>query len=247
MDKGIATRLRRAFDVYPEVHGMKVKVREVTGWENRDNGNTFDPKGGVNHHTAGHPTDEHPAPSLGICTFGRGGENPLSGPLCNVMFAPLNLTFYVIAAGAANHAGTPDDVPFHGMQFNGDAYGLEVEHDGLHPLEKWAIPVLARGWAAILKRKNIPARMLFQHWEWAPTRKIDLGTNFHGATPIPGADEFRSLVGVQKRKILNPWALQVPQKNTVLKVGNLDEVIEWQKQHKDKLQALDGLNLRPNI
>lgn len=181
-DTGIATRLRRA----------GLAVREVDGWKTRANSsglNAFAPKGGVCHHTAGHPSSTSPIPSLGILVNGR---PDLSGPLCNVALG-FNGVFYVIAAGPANHAGLPDAGAIRGMTGNSTAYGMEIEHDGTHPLPDRLVLLAARGFAALFRKNAIPASQLVQHWEWAPSRKIDLATNMH-----PGGDptnnEFRQLV-----------------------------------------------------
>ncbi len=183
LDTGIATRLRSAGE----------EVVEIKGWKTRSNGNELFPKGGVNHHTAGHPSKTSPAPSLNICIFGR---SDLPGPLCNALFG-FDCKWYVVAAGAANHAGLPDVNPFNGWGTGNSAvYGVEVEHDGLHSLGDKRVQHLARGWAAILRKEDIPASRLVQHWEWAPSRKIDLATNMHPGN-APTQDAFRGMVAKQ--------------------------------------------------
>src|SRR5215208_6563992 len=165
MDTGIATRLRQA----------GLQVREVKDWKTRGRPGTFAPIGGVNHHTAGHPSSVSPAPSLGIVINGR---SDLIGPLANVLFG-FDKIFYVVAAGICNHAGLPDDGSIKGMTGNSSAYGIEVEHDGTRPLGDKRVKLLSTAWAAIFRGQEIPASQLVQHWEWAPSRKIDLATNMH--------------------------------------------------------------------
>lgn len=189
-DTGIATRLR----------SVGLEVREVKGWKTRGRdfagaSPSFNPKGGVNHHTAGRPTKENPIPSLRILIEGR---PDLNGPLCNVA-QDMNGVFYVIAAGVANHAGLPDGGVCRGMHGNSEAYGLEVEHDGLHALSSKRIDLLARAWAAILRGQDLSATQLVQHWEWAPSRKVDLGTNMHPNTD-PTADTFRIMVAREMKR-----------------------------------------------
>jgi N-acetylmuramoyl-L-alanine amidase. len=192
-DLGLATRLRRA----------GLAVREIDGWQNRSNSSglaAFNPKGGVMHHTAGHPSNTSPAPSLNICIHGR---DDLPGPLCNVLLG-FNGVFYVIAAGPANHAGLPDGGSIKGMTGNSTAWGMEIEHDGLHPLPDRLVLLAARGWAAIFRKGDIGAGQCVQHREWAPSRKIDVATNLHGAAPEPSADRFRVMVRREKERLTKP-------------------------------------------
>lgn len=165
-DTTIADRLRNA----------GLKVLEVDGWRTRGY-DTFNPRGSVNHHTAGSASGN--APSLGICINGRAG---LPGPLCNVFQARDN-TLYVVAAGKANHAG---EGGWRGLTGNSSVYGLEVENVGT-TAEPWRadqLDVMARCHAALIRGKAEPS-MVCQHKEWAPTRKSDAhdinGNDFRGA------------------------------------------------------------------
>lgn len=197
-DLTLATRLRRA----------GLAVREVDGWKARSNSSglaAFDPKGGVMHHTAGHPSTAGPIPSLDILIHGR---PDLSGPLCNLGLG-FNGVFYVIAAGPANHAGLPDGGSNHGMTGNSTAWGMEIEHDGVHPLPDRLILLAARGWAAIFQKGDIPATQLVQHWEWAPSRKIDLATNCYPSGPEPTNAAFRALVAREKKRLVPVHAWKV--------------------------------------
>jgi N-acetylmuramoyl-L-alanine amidase-like protein len=187
-DTGIATRLRKAGLV----------VREVQGWKTRGV-ETFNPKGSVNHHTAGPPRSAGKiAPSLGIVINGR---SDLSGPLCNV-YMDFNGVVYVVAAGRANHAGIPDGGVCRGMHGNTDAYGLEIEHPGKSPLEPKRVIIAAKVHAALLHGKAT-ADQVVQHWEWAPSRKIDLASNMHPGTN-PTHNEFRVMVAVEMKRLTGP-------------------------------------------
>jgi hypothetical protein len=196
-DIGIATRLRAA----------GLKVRETHGWKARANSSglaAFNPKGGVNHHTAGHPTKTNPVPSLGICINGRAD---LPGPLCNVLLG-FDGIFYVIAAGPANHAGLPDGGTCRGMTGNSTAYGMEIEHDGTSVMPADMVKLAARGWAAILRGRGIKASQVVQHREWAPSRKIDAATNFQDSGgPKPTAGEFRGMIAheMKLQEKVNHW------------------------------------------
>lgn len=190
-DLGLATRLRNA----------GLDVREVNGWKTRANSsgvNAFNPGGGVMHHTAGPSKADASSltPSLSIVISGR---SDLAGPLCNVYFGFDNV-FYVVAAGPANHAGLPDGGVCRGMHGNSEAWGMEIEHPGTSPLSAKRLALAARAWAAILKRGDVPASRLVQHWEWAPSRKVDLGSNCHPDT-TPTAGEFRGMVELEQKKL----------------------------------------------
>lgn len=156
-DKGIADRLRR--------YGLNVV--EVAGWQSRGS-NTFNPRGSVDHHTAGPASGN--APSLGICINGRSG---LPGPLCNVFIARDN-TCYVVAAGRANHAGAGG---WHGLTGNSSVYGIERENVGYGDREPWRedqTDTAARAHAALMEGKD--PSLVCMHKEWAPRRKIDAHT-----------------------------------------------------------------------
>ena len=153
-DNDIANRLRSA----------GLRVVEVDGWQNRGSSD-FNPRGSVNHHTAGPPTGN--IPSLNTLIYGR---SDLPGPLCNVAQARNN-DIYVIASGRANHAGSGG---WKGLSGNSSVYGLEIEHTGTssEPWTEERVDTAARVHAALLRGKA-DASMCCQHKEWAPSRKID--------------------------------------------------------------------------
>lgn len=224
MDTGIATRLRRA----------GLEVREVADWKSRGRPGTFNPIGGVNHHTAGHPSTVSPVPSLGIVINGR---SDLIGPLANVLFG-FDKVFYVVAAGICNHAGLPDNGSIKGMTGNSTAYGIEVEHDGTHMLEAARVKLLATAWAAIFRGRNIPASQLVQHWEWAPSRKIDLATNMHGTTPSPSAGGFRTMVGAEIKRLneVKRWGVSFKNQKGERVGSSTGDPEAWTHQHPGAYQ-----------
>lgn len=158
-DLQIANRLRR----------VGLNVVEIDGWQTRGS-STFNPRGGVDHHTGG--SNKGNAPSLGVCINGRRLRNGsrLPGPLCNVLQG-FDGTAYVIAAGRANHAGTGS---WKGLIGNSSVYGVERENDGRSPQRAGQQASAERLWAALLD--DIDASLLCGHREWAPGRKYD----FHG-------------------------------------------------------------------
>jgi N-acetylmuramoyl-L-alanine amidase len=154
MDTGIADRLRQA----------GLEVVECAGWQSRSAG-SFDPRGSVDHHTAGPASGD--APSLNTCIHGR---TDLPGPLCNVLIGRHHNTCYVIAAGRANHAGSGG---WHGLSGNGSVYGIERENVGTQA-EPWRpdqTDAAARAHAALI-RGRADAGSVCRHAEWT-TRKID--------------------------------------------------------------------------
>lgn len=154
MDTGIAARLRDA----------GLRVTEVDGWQSRGS-SSFDPRGSVDHHTAGPATGN--APSLNTCIHGR---PDLPGPLCHVLIGRDN-TCFVIAAGRANHAG---DGSWRGLTGNSSVYGIERENVGTSA-EPWRpdqTDTAARAHAALI-RGTASADNVCRHAEWAPSRKID--------------------------------------------------------------------------
>lgn len=156
-DTGIADRLR----------ARGLKVVEVNGWRTRGS-DTFNPRGSVDHHTAGPSSAYGTAPSLGICINGRTG---LPGPLCNVLIGRDN-TCYVIAAGRANHAGLGG---WGGLTGNASVFGIERENVG-NGTEPWTLEqydVAAKAHAALIEAHGGRWDLVCEHKEWAPNRKID--------------------------------------------------------------------------
>lgn len=173
-DTGMADRLRKA--------GLGVK--EVSGWKSKGNssGGNFHPKGFVVHHTAGAGPSAGPTPSLNTVINGR---PDLPGPLAN-LYMDYNGIVHVIAAGVANHAGTPDGGVCRGMHGNSDCWGIEIEHPGTTVLDVTRVELAAKATAAIIAG-TCDETMVVYHKEWAPSRKIDLATG-------PSADTFRAKV-----------------------------------------------------
>jgi hypothetical protein len=155
-DTGIADRLRAA----------GLAVVEIDGWRERGS-SSFNPRGGVDHHTAG--SNNGNAPSLNVCIYGR---EDLPGPLCNTLQG-FDGTQYVIASGTANHAGSGG---WRGCSGNSSVYGMERENDGYAPPRPNQHELAARAWNAIIEGSpagRIDASMVCGHKEWAPGRKPD--------------------------------------------------------------------------
>ncbi|HYI48584.1 MAG TPA: N-acetylmuramoyl-L-alanine amidase [Allosphingosinicella sp.] len=144
-----------------------LKVAEQPGWQSRGRGPMGTVRGVICHHTAGPKSGI--MPSLKVVTDGRPG---LDGPLAQLGLGR-DGTWFVIAAGRANHAGTG---AWKGITAGNTSFiGIEAENQGI-PADPWpAVQVDAykRGVAAILKKLGAPVEMCIGHKEWAPRRKID--------------------------------------------------------------------------
>ena len=113
-----------------------LNVAEQPGWKERGRGDVGEIKGVICHHTAGPPTGNMPC--LDVVTNGRTGANALAGPLSQLCLGR-DGTFYVVAAGRANHAGA-------GRCWAGDWYaGSPWFHGAPRGARRGAI---ARGYAA---------------------------------------------------------------------------------------------------
>jgi hypothetical protein len=209
-DTGIADRLRAA----------GLAVVEIDGWKERGS-SSFNPRGGVDHHTAG--SNNGNAPSLNICIHGR---SDLPGPLCNTLQG-FDGTQYVIASGTANHAGSGS---WKGLSGNSSVYGMERENDGYSAPRPNQHELAARAWRAIIDGSpNGPLSpdMVCGHKEWAPGRKPDfhdLDYNWfrdeirHTQHPTVGKDQMFAIIrypngmcwrwnGVNRVPIPNPTML----------------------------------------
>jgi N-acetyl-anhydromuramyl-L-alanine amidase AmpD len=146
----------------PEVlEAAGLKVAEQPGWRTRGRSEMSTILGVMCHHTAG-PSQGN-MPSLGIITNGR---PDLPGPLAQLGLGR-DGTFYVVAAGRANHAGAGS---WQGLATgNSNFIGIEAEHSG-KPADPWPavqMDAYRRGVAALLKKVGASPRMCCGHKEYA--------------------------------------------------------------------------------
>ncbi|RZQ60466.1 N-acetylmuramoyl-L-alanine amidase [Amycolatopsis suaedae] len=118
--------------VVAELRRRGMTVHEWPGWQNRGNGDSADWCGGLVHHTGGSYSMAY-----ALLADGRGGRDPLAGPLCNFA-GNVDGTLTVIAAGVANHAGASGGksmgpLPVTG-RFNRRVMGLEICYPGDAPM-----------------------------------------------------------------------------------------------------------------
>ena len=154
----------------PQVLGTAgLKVALQPGWESRGRGDVGPLRGVVCHHTAGPRAGN--MPSLSVVTAGR---PDLEGPLAQLCLGR-DGTFYVVAAGRANHAGRGS---WCGIETGNTSFvGIEAENSG-QPDDPWPrvqIDAYQRGVAAILAHVGAAADMCCGHKEYAlpPGRKVD--------------------------------------------------------------------------
>lgn len=138
-----------------------LKVSPVPGWENRGRGDVGRIFGVICHHTAGPKTGN--MPTLNLLVQGR---KDLSGPLAQLGLGR-DGTFYIIAAGRANHAGKGD---WKGIKNgNSNFIGIEAENSGAadDPWSDVQMDAYQRGVAAILKHIRQDSEFCAGHKEYA--------------------------------------------------------------------------------
>jgi hypothetical protein len=144
-----------------------LKVVEEKGWQTRGRGDIGKVKFVLCHHTATQQPSN--APSLWIV---RDGRPDVPGPLSQLVLGR-DGTYYVVAAGKANHAGKGE---WRGMVDSGNRHsiGIEAENNGVgEPWPEKQMVAYAEGVAAILKHLGLTANECVGHKEYAPKRKID--------------------------------------------------------------------------
>lgn len=160
--------------------GLKVATHD--GWETRGAGDVATVQGILCHHTAG-PKNGN-MPSLGTLVKGR---PDLPGPLAQLGLGR-DGTYYVIAAGRANHAGKGS---WQGVE-NGNAsfIGIEAENTGRANDQPWPeaqVEAYQRGVAALLGHLGLSALACAGHKEYALPR---------GRKPDPSFDMIAFRAGV---------------------------------------------------
>jgi peptidoglycan hydrolase-like protein with peptidoglycan-binding domain len=139
--------------------GLKVSL--VPGWEKSGRGDVGSTCGVICHHTA--TPGGGNMPTLGTLIKGR---DDLPGPLAQLGLGR-DGTFYVVAAGKCNHAGTGI---WQGLRSgNTNFIGIEAENTGGagDPWPEVQLEAYARGVAAILKHIGKGPEACAGHKEWA--------------------------------------------------------------------------------
>lgn len=157
-----------------------LKVAEVDGWQTRGRREMGTVRGVICHHTAGGANGN--MPSLDVI---RRGRSDLPGPLAQLGLGR-DGTFFVVAAGVANHAGRGE---WQGVTAGNSSFiGVEAENTGTAADFPWPdvqMDAYARGCAAILTHIGAPALMCCGHKEFAlprgrkPDPSFDLEAGTH--------------------------------------------------------------------
>ena len=145
-----------------------LKVAQTADWQFRGRGPMGTVRGVMCHHTATSAPGN--MPSLHLLIDGR---PDLPGPLAQLGLGR-DGTFYVIAAGRANHAGVGT---WEGVGLGNESFiGIEAENNGTtEPWPQIQVEAYQRGAAAILAKLGAGANMCCGHKEFAlpKGRKID--------------------------------------------------------------------------
>jgi hypothetical protein len=138
-----------------------LKVALVDGWETRGTDNVRKTLGVICHHTA--TVGGGNMPTLGLLIKGR---EDLKGPLCQLGLGR-DGTYYVVAAGRANHAGPGS---WNGIVTGNSSFiGIEAENSGRKddPWPEVQVDAYHRGVAAILAHVGRTAASCCGHKEYA--------------------------------------------------------------------------------
>jgi peptidoglycan hydrolase-like protein with peptidoglycan-binding domain len=206
-----------------------LKVAEQPGWRTRGRGDVGRVLGVMCHHTAG-PAHGN-MPSLHVITNGRPN---LSGPLAQLGLGR-DGTYYVVAAGRANHAG---DGKWEKLTTGNSSFiGIEAEHTG-RPEDPWPevqMDAYRRGAAALLARIGAAPTMCCGHKEYALPK---------GRKPDPTFDmgEFRANVALIMASPAPPPLIpaQDAQDRPTLRRGARGDLVKL-VQTKIGAQPIDGL------
>lgn len=148
-----------------------LKVAETEGWRARGRAEMGKVLGVMCHHTGTPGHLDKNMPTLDLLMRGR---SDLAGPLAQLGLGR-DGSFYVVAAGRANHAGAGR---WRGIATgNSNFIGIEAENSGGDPWPEVQMDAYRRGVAAILKRIGAGAEMCCGHKEYAlpAGRKADPG------------------------------------------------------------------------
>ena len=154
------------------IEAAGLRVAETPNWRTRGRGGVGKLQGIMCHHTATPRALAGNMPSLGVLTNGRAagsGTPALCGPLAQLGLGR-DGTYYVIAAGRANHAGPGQ---WQGLVNLGNTCFLGIvaensgEGDASDPWPDVQLDAYWRGCAAILRRIGATAGMCCGHKEYA--------------------------------------------------------------------------------
>lgn len=205
-----------------------VDLKETAGWQTRGTGYMFAPVGQVNHHDAASEAASD-ATVLNMMINGRGGANPLRGPLCNG-WIDSDSKVYLIAYGNANHAGSGEadvlDRVKKGLGPLGDArldadkdsvvgntyfWGWECRNAG-SGTDVWEqLDAMVRANAALCDVHGWSSNTSIAHREWTARKPDPAGINMF---------EFRRLIA---ERMAASGGVQLPEGIDVIGTSRLDD------------------------
>lgn len=160
-------------------------VVEEAGWKDRGRGEMGTVRGVLLHHT-GAGSEKG---LLALIRDGRGGANPLAGPLSQLFLTDKGV-FHVVAAGRCNHAGAGS---WHGITAgNSETIGIEAMNagDGKDVWEPEQMRAYLIGVAAILRHIKADSNMAAGHKEYATPRGRKIDPSFDMVTFREGVDNL---------------------------------------------------------
>jgi hypothetical protein len=210
--------------------GLKVAVDD--GWQTRGRGDVGEIRGVICHHTGTAGFKDRNMPTLNLLREGRRdkhGNIELAGPLAQLGLGR-DGTYYVIAAGRANHAGGGVWQGF--GEGNTTFIGIEAENSGLpqdFPWPEVQMDAYRRGVAAILRKIGRNADFCCGHKEYARPvgRKDDpsfdlnvfrtgVAAILNGSAPppviIPAAEPGGQQRPTLRRGMAHPLVLEIQRK-----------------------------------
>jgi peptidoglycan hydrolase-like protein with peptidoglycan-binding domain len=212
-----------------------LKVALVDGWKTRGAGDIGHVEGVICHHTGGPRQGNMPS----LATI-RDGRPDLGGPLSQLGLGR-DGTFYIVAAGRANHAGKGTWMGF--ATGNSSFIGIEAENTGRlndFPWPNVQIDAYQRGVAAILKHLRKTAQCCAGHREYATPagRKPD---------PTFDMDAFRAAVtafidGTAPPSELIPAIEPRPEGRPTLRWSNKQALTEKEKNLTKGIQKTLGVD-----
>jgi N-acetyl-anhydromuramyl-L-alanine amidase AmpD len=222
-------------DLADVIRAAGLPVVEYSGWTTRARSSggfpAGQPTGIVVHHTASSTSPGNDAAYI--------AENADVAPISQLLLDRTG-TVTVIAAGAANHAGSGG--PWRGIppdQANTHTIGIEASNNGVgEPWPQAQTDAYITLVAALASRYEIDVANVITHHEWAPSRKID------PAGPSPWAAGKATWPGNAFRtSVNNALNNNTPAPQAWPKPGNTltGDDIEWIQNAIDDLLTLRGL------
>ena len=193
-----------------------LKVAPCDGWQERGTGPMGKVAGVMCHHTATPASRPGNIPTLRLLIDGRPG---LPGPLCQLGLGR-DGTYYIVAAGKANHGGPG---VWNGYSGNGRFIGIEAENSGTanDPWPPKQIEAYEQGVAALLAHIGATADMCCGHKEY----RLPIGYKNDPSFPMgPFRDRVRARMAQGVPQLAQIATVDSQQRKT-LRRGSTDPLV----------------------